>query len=111
MRNKIFMGILMLVLLAVPQLSYADWGVGGRVGDRDGHHDRDDHRFYGWYNHPQWGWRAQYVPAGFVPVRVGWQQYYYYNGWYYTYINGNYVPVNPPVAPVVYQPGVQVIYR
>lgn len=96
--SKILTGILMLVLLAVPQLSYADWGFGINVGHEDRGYRGDDHHFYRWHEHPQWGLHIHFLPAGYFTVWVGMHRYYYYDGLYYTYIGGDYVLVNPPLG-------------
>ena len=91
MKNKLFMGLLTLAVLAAPQLSYADWGV--RVHDRD--------HYYRWHEHPQWGLHVHYLPAGYLTVRVGWHNYYYYDGLYYNNVNGEYMLCQPPVGAYV----------
>jgi hypothetical protein len=100
MRNKIITkistGLLMLALLIAPQLSYADWGVGIHVGDRD----RDQH-FYRWHDHPGLGLRVHILPVGYLTVRVGGARYYYYDGLYYNNVGGEYVLVSPPVGAFV----------
>ena len=109
---KILMGVLMLILLAVPQLSYADWSLGIGVGGRDHHDDRgrfddrrdhrDDHHFYGWRDRPHWGYHMHFLPDGYFTVWAGGQRYYYYDGLYYTYVGaGDYVIVNPPIGAFV----------
>ncbi len=103
MAAKISKGFLMLALLVVPQLSYADWSVGIGVGD---HHDnrgiyRDDHHFYRWHEHPQWGLHIHFLPVGYTVVQVGGARYYYYDGLYYQYIGGDYVLINPPIGAYV----------
>jgi len=92
--TKLAAGFLMLMLLVAPQLSYADWGVGINVGGPG----IGGHVFYGWHNHPQWGARVGYLPAGYVTVGAGWHNYYYYDGLYYNNVGGQYVLVAPPVG-------------
>ena len=92
------MAVLTLAILAVPQLSYADWGVGVHIG---GGYHHDDHAFYRWHDHPHWGLRINYLPAGYFTVRVGWHRYYYYDGLYYTYTGGEYVLIAPPIGAYV----------
>ena len=95
---KLSMGLLMLAFLAVPQLSFADWGVGVSIGG-PGYHDRG---FYRWHDHPHWGLHMHYLPAGYVTIWAGGSRYYYYDGLYYTYAGyGDYVIVNPPVGAYV----------
>jgi len=96
---RMFPGLLMLVLLVVPQLSYADWGVNVRVGGPAYHHD--DHHFYRWHDHPHWGLHLHFLPAGYATIRVGWHSYYYYDGLYYNYVGGDYVLINPPIGAYV----------
>ena len=87
--TKILTGILMLALLAVPQLSYADWSVGIGVGDR--HDDRRFHReerhFYRYHEHPRYGLRMRFLPEGYFTIWAGGARYYYYDGLYYTRID------------------------
>jgi hypothetical protein len=104
MKNKtmaaiITTGILMTALFTIPQSSYADWGVGVSVGGPGFHHD--DHGFYRWHDHPHWGYHYHFLPAGYLTIRVGWHSYYYYNGLYYSYVNGDYVLVSPPIGAYV----------
>jgi hypothetical protein len=87
---RISTGFLMLLLLAVPQLSYADWGF---------HHDRG--RFYRYHDHPRFGIHLHFLPHGYFTIRVGGARYYYYDGLYYRSIGGDYVIVSPPVGAVV----------
>jgi hypothetical protein len=94
--SKISLGTLILALLAVPQLSYADWGVGIHIGDRD-----RDHHFYRWHDHPHWGLHIHFLPAGYFTVWVGGARYYYYDGLYYNYVGGDYIIVNPPIGAYV----------
>jgi len=104
MLGKALLGLLVLVFSAFPVISYADWSIGIGVGD---HHDdhwghRDDHRFYGWHDHPHWGMHIHFLPAGYFTVWVGGTRYYYYDGLYYNYVgDGDYVIVNPPVGAYV----------
>jgi len=100
-KNKLIVGVLILAFLIVPQLSYADWGVGINLGD--GHRDdgRRDAHFYRWHEHPHWGLHMHFLPAGYITIRVGWHRYYYYDGLYYNYVGGDYVLVNPPVGAYV----------
>jgi len=105
MLNKMFFakastGILMLILLAAPQLSYADWGVGIHLGDRGDRRD-DGRHFYRYHDHPQFGLRVGFLPEGYLTVRVGSHRYYYYDGLYYNYVGGEYVIVNPPIGAYV----------
>jgi len=101
--SKIFLGVLMLTLLAVPRLSYADWSIGVGVGDR--HNDRmdrrEDRRSYRWHEHPHYGLHLHFLPAGYFTIRVGWHTYYYYDGLYYNYVGGDYIIVNPPMGAYV----------
>jgi hypothetical protein len=97
--TKISAGLLMCVLLIAPQLSFADWSVGVRVGDPGYRHD--DHRFYRWHDHPQYGLHLHFLPEGFITVRVGWHRFFYYDGLYYTFVGGEYVLVSPPVGAYV----------
>jgi len=106
---KILMGAFMLISLAAPQLSYADWSIGIGVGDhhddRDRHDDRDhrdERRFYGWHDHPHYGLHMHFLPDGYFTVWVEGRRYYYYDGLYYTYVGaGDYVIVNPPLGAYV----------
>jgi hypothetical protein len=84
--TKVFAGLLMLTLMALPQLSYADWG-----------HDH----FYRWQDHPRYGLHFHVLPAGYFTVKVGFHRYYYYDGLYYNYVGGDYVLVSPPVGAYV----------
>lgn len=98
---RISMMFLALGLIALPQLSYADWGVKVHVGDsgtRQYERDRDEHSFYRWHDHPRWGVHTHFLPEGYVTVGSGWHRYYYYDGLYYTYVGGDYVLVSPPVG-------------
>jgi hypothetical protein len=98
---KISMAFLGLALLAAPQASYADWGIGINIGGPGYFHDRP-HGFYGWHDHPQWGWHIHVLPHGYFTVRVGGARYFYYDGLYYSYVgNGDYVLVNPPIGAFV----------
>jgi len=101
MQNKILAGItgtfLALTLFIAPQMSYADWGVGVHVGIGG----PGPVGYYRWHDHPAWGLHIHALPVGFVTVRVGWTNYYYYDGLYYNYINGDYVIVNPPAGAYV----------
>jgi len=97
--TKLFIASLILMLLIVPQLSYADWGVGIHFGSPGYHHD--DHRFYRWHDHPHWGLHLHFLPVGYITINVGWHRYYYYDGLYYTFVGGDYVLVNPPVGAYV----------
>jgi len=103
MKNKIItklsVGILTLAVLVLPQLSYADWGVGINFGGPGYHHD--DHAFYRYHDHPHFGLHAHYLPRGYFTVWVGMHRYYYYDGLYYNYIGGDYVLVNPPIGAYV----------
>jgi hypothetical protein len=96
--TKISTGILMLALLAVPQLSYADWSFGIGIGDR---HDDRDHHFYRYHDHPRYGYRMHFLPEGYFTVWAGGMRYYYYDGLYYSYVGGDYVLVAPPAGAVV----------
>jgi hypothetical protein len=104
--SKISTAFLMLALLVLPQLSYADWSIGIGIGDGDHHrddrfHDRD-HGFYGWHDHPHYGWHVHFLPAGYFTIWAGGVRYYYYDGLYYTYVgHGDYVLVNPPIGAYV----------
>ena len=93
---KISMGFLILALLVVPSLSYADWGVGIRIGDHQG-----DRHFYRWHDHPRYGIHLHVLPAGYLTVRVGLHRYYYYDGLYYNYAGGEYIIVSPPIGAYV----------
>lgn len=97
--RKLFVGTLLLVLLAIPQLSYADWGVGVSFGE-PGYH-RDDHHFYRWHEHPQYGLHMHFLPDGYLTIHVGFHRYYYYDGLYYNYVGGEYILVAPPVGAYV----------
>ena len=102
--TKVLMGVLTLTLLAVPQLSYADWSIGIGIGDRHDDRDfhRDDHRFYRYHDHPHWGLHIHFLPAGYYTIWAGGVRYYYYDGLYYRYVgNGDYVIVEPPTGAVV----------
>jgi hypothetical protein len=79
---KISMVFLMLGMLALPQLSYADWG-------------------YGWHGHPDWGYRVRALPPHYVRVGVGLRRYYYYDGLYYANAGRYYTLVAPPVGAYV----------
>jgi hypothetical protein len=95
--TKMLTGILMLALLVIPQLSYADWSIGIGFGD----HDRD-HHFYRYHDRPHYGLHMHYLPTGYFTVWVGGARYYYYDGLYYSYVgDGDYVLVNPPVGAYV----------
>ena len=94
--NKLLMSFLTLVLLAAPQLSYADWGFGIRVGD----HDRD-HHYYRYHDHPRYGIHSHYLPAGYLTLWVGGNRYFYADGLYYSYVGGDYIIVNPPIGAYV----------
>jgi len=101
---KILMGLFMLIAIAMPSYSYADWSIGVGVGDR--HDDRgdrhDDHRYYGWRDHPHYGYHVDFLPVGYFTIWAGGVRYYYYDGLYYSYVgNGDYVLVNPPIGAYV----------
>jgi len=100
MRNKILSGIsagiLALIFFLAPQASYADWGIGVRVGSPG-----PGPGFYRWHDHPHWGVHFHLLPVGYITVRVGWHNYYYYDGLYYTNVGGDYVLVSPPVGAYV----------
>ncbi len=87
-----------LILCVWPKYSYADWGVGVSLGS-PGYHD--NHHYYRWHDHPHYGWHSHYLPARHFRVWVGGVGYYYYDGLYYSYVNGDYVIVSPPVGAVV----------
>ncbi len=101
---RVFLSFLAMTLLVSPKLSYADWSIGIGVGD---HHDggwdhRDDHRAYGWHDHPHWGYHMHFLPAGYFTIWVGGARYYYYDGLYYSYVgDGDYVLVDPPIGAYV----------
>jgi len=94
-------GILIAGVMVLPSLSYADWSVG--IGIGDDHHDHWAHHdgYYGWHDHPHWGYRYHYLPDGYFSLWVGGLRYYYYDGLYYSYVGGDYVVVAPPVGAVV----------
>jgi hypothetical protein len=100
--SKVLTGFFMLVLLAVPQISYADFSIGIGIGGGDRHDDRgyhhDDHAFYRYHDHPHYGLHMHFLPEGYLTIWVGMHRYYYYDGLYYTYIGGDYVIVNPPIG-------------
>lgn len=98
-KNNLLIGILLLVLLTVPQLSYADWGVGVSLGGPGYRHD--DHHFYRWHEHPQYGLHLHFLPEGCFTIHVGFHRYYYYDGLYYNYVGGDYVLVAPPIGAYV----------
>lgn len=99
--SRILMGFLTLAFLAMPQLSYAGWGVGIHVGGPGYYHDRHD-GYYRWHDRPHYGWHMHYLPAGYFTIWAGGSRYYYYDGLYYQYVgNGDYVLVNPPVGAYV----------
>jgi hypothetical protein len=95
---KIKIVFLLLALFIAPSLSYANWGVGVNFG---GGYRHDDHHFYRWHEHPRWGLRIHFLPAGYYTIWVGGARYYYYDGLYYTYAGGDYVLVNPPIGAYV----------
>jgi hypothetical protein len=114
---KILFGFFALILLGLPQLSYADtsWSVGVSMGDRDHHddawrhheweehhhHDWEEHH-YEWRYHPYWGYRMHFLPPGGYVVWVDGVRYYYCDGLYYTYApDGEYIVVNPPIGAYV----------
>ncbi len=104
---KVFFGFLALALLAFPRSSYADWSIGIGVGDRheDRHDDRrdhrDDHSFYRWHDHPHYGYREHFLPAGYTVVFADGATYYYYDGLYYAREGFDYVLVSPPLGAYV----------
>ncbi|MDE1921684.1 MAG: YXWGXW repeat-containing protein [Candidatus Omnitrophica bacterium] len=90
----------MVAFLAAPQLSYAEWGIGihfGSPGPRPVYYNG----YYRWHDHPHWGVRVRFLPAGHVTVWVGWHRYYYYDGLYYRPVNGGYVVCQPPAGAYV----------
>ena len=103
---KVSMGLLMLVSLVAPRLSYADWSIGIGIGDkhddRGGRHDdRGDHHFYRYHDHPHYGDREHFLPDGYFTVWVGGTSYFYYDGLYYIREGYDYVLVNPPIGAYV----------
>jgi len=107
--KKVLFSILALMLFTVPRVALADWSVGVNLGgpgdhyDHEHDHDHDrDHHYYGWHDHPNWGYHIHYLPFGYNTIWVGGQRYYYYDGLYYTYVgDGDYVIVNPPIGAYV----------
>ncbi|MBF0511298.1 MAG: hypothetical protein HQL13_03115 [Candidatus Omnitrophica bacterium] len=95
--SKLPIAVLTAALIVWPQLSFADWSIGLGVGE---HYDH--HHYYRWHDHPHWGMRMHYLPAGSFTVWAEGRRYYYYDGLYYTYVGGgDYVVVAPPVGAVV----------
>jgi len=100
---KISLGALLMLSMAIPQLSFADWSIG--IGLGDDHHDRDrheDHHYYGWHDRPHWGYHMHYLPDHYFTIWVDGRRYFYSDGLYYSYIgDGDYVIVNPPIGAYV----------
>jgi Family of unknown function (DUF6515) len=94
LKNKLIAGFLSLAVLAAPQLSYANGGIGINIGD-------NHHGFWRWHEHPHWGIHVHLLPAGHITLWVGGARYYYYDGLYYTYSSGDYVIVDPPIGAYV----------
>ncbi len=84
---KAFVGVLVVPLLAFPQLSYADWG---------GHHSRPQH--YRYQDHPRPGLHVSIIPPGSFTIRLGGSRYFYAEGVYYYRSGRDYVVVAPPVG-------------
>jgi len=102
--SKILIGSLILVLFAIPQLSYADWSIGLGIGDHHDDRDRrhDDRVFFHYHDHPHYGLHMHFLPDGYFTVWAGGVRYYYYDGLYYSYVgNGDYVLVAPPAGIIV----------
>jgi hypothetical protein len=75
-----------------PQWSYAD--------DRWGHHG--EHHYYHYHDRPHFGVHVGvFYPDEYYPIAVGTSRYYYDDGVYYSYANGNYVVAAPPIGAVV----------
>jgi len=100
---KIFFSVLALMLFAAPSLPYADWSIGIGVRDRhdEGWDRRDEHHYYRWHDHPHYGYRMNFLPAGYDTVWVGGTVYYYYDGLYYQRAGFDYMLVNPPIGAYV----------
>jgi len=111
---KISMGILMVASLVDPRLSYADWSVGIGIGDGDDHHHdhwrdhhddwrerEEQHHFFYYHDHPDYGYHIHYLPDGGYTIWVDGVRYYYYDGLYYIREGFDYVLVSPPVGAYV----------
>ena len=96
-------GLWLMISLGIPQIARADWSIGIGLGDHHDDRDRhDDRRFYGWHDHPHYGFHIHFLPAGYFTVWVGGVRYFYYDGLYYTYVgDGDYIVVNPPIGAYV----------
>lgn len=103
--RKISTGLVALTLLVSSSLSYADWGMGINFGGGDHHDDwrdrHDDHHFYRYHEHPQFGLHLSYIPDGYYTVWVGGTRYFYYDGLYYVRVEGGYMLVAPPIGAYV----------
>ena len=98
---KIWMGLIIVIAASVPQLSFADWGVGISIGGPGYYHEHAG-GYYRWHDHPQYGWHIHHIPGYAFVVWVGGTRYYYADGLYYQYIgDGDYMLVNPPYGAYV----------
>ncbi len=77
-------------------------------GDHDDRRDRredrrEDRRWehYSYRNHPSYGFRFSFIPNGCFSIRLGRERFYYNDGVYFRYYNGDYVLVQPPVGAIV----------
>src|SRR5437868_2424010 len=100
--------IVMMLLICLPNKSYAWWSVG--VGTEHEHgwgHHGWDHRHY---SHPYFGLHVSVLPSNCYTVWEGGMRYNYCDGYYYRRDRVDYVVVNPPAGtvlttvPVTYQP-------
>jgi len=57
--------------------------------------------FYGSLYYPRLGFRVGFLPYGYYPFWWGDYEFYYSNGFYYNYDNGQYAVVEPPVGAAI----------